>query len=636
MSIQKLISTYEHQLDISEYIDAIGCDIEQLYIDKFWNNISDDKWIYIDDDMLKWIGYKSENNEYKLKKRYIQLLENNFTEDEEYKYLNASEIKSFYEEINSHEETAIAYNTHNKVKHILVAPDCFKESLMLIQTDRSKQIRKYYLSLERVFKSYLNYCNAFKDKLIAIEKSKTSNLIESISDIKQLEKTGRVYIATSKYNANKMIFKVGQTSQKPKQRLQNYNTVALEETETYYCQLFECHNPALLESILHTFLKPFQYKNELFQLPYDSLVKIFKQICSDYDNHYNMVNEYIEYDYKNQLTAAKANPAPIDLVQINEQVIKDNRFTDNHSENIFIYNGIKLYLCPRCNDYVCTSSNALYQHYVNRVVKCLEQPKTDMNNTDHVQTLITKNNIKVYSCTDCNKAFTHQYLLNNHYKSTTKCIGLEEKSIVTEVKITSEQIIEEITSIKATQTKPEIKVASDTKNMLSSKIIDNLCNLYNYEDEPSEDIIQFMNKSKVIIDTLQVVRDNEQTIDPVVESILNHFNVQFDFQSLSITNNDEIKYLSAKDLAAIFATTEAKSLYSINNNIRKLLKPYHFNLNSTRLPIDGSKKRIEYYFITFNCMNISYIAKTKLNKQEVLDDIIFYINDKNKVSIKVR
>ena len=31
-----------------------------LFLDKFWNNIKEDIWIYIDDNMLKYIGYNCE------------------------------------------------------------------------------------------------------------------------------------------------------------------------------------------------------------------------------------------------------------------------------------------------------------------------------------------------------------------------------------------------------------------------------------------------------------------------------------------------------------------------------------------------------------------------------------------------
>ena len=619
MSSQDLISKHEHQLNITEYIEAIGADIDQLYIDQFWNNIAEDKWIYIDDNLLKWIGYHSDNTK-KLKVRYTQLLEKNFTKDTDYKYLNASEMKDFYVPLEGYIEIPINFNGHNRTKHILVDPQCFKESLMLMQTDRAKQIRKYYLDLERIFKSYLNYCNAFKDQLLEQEKAKNTYLIEAVSDIKQLERVGYVYIATSKYNASRLIFKVGYTIQKPKQRLQNYNTVALAETETYYCQLFQCYNQQLLESTLHAFLKPFQYKNELFRLPYDSLVKIFTKLCSDHDDHMTIVNNYINNEYQNDFTKAKADPKPIDLAQKAEQLNKEIRFDDNHSENIFIYLGVKLYLCPRCNEYVSTSSNGLYQHFANRVVKCTDQPKKDMNDPKVVELLISKNNIKIFPCHDCKKTFTHKYLLNNHYSSTTKCKSPEQCQNEPKMPVQPKISVES-------------KVSIPIHPKVSSNMINNLCELYNHESTTDPTLIQFMQQNKQTLNNLQLIRNQGTELDPQIASILKIFNVDFDFQSLSITNIDDIKYLSAKEVAEHFKTDANKSLYSINANLRKLLKPFWFNLNSTRMALD-SKKRIEMYFISFNCMNTSYIPKKSLNMPNILDTVRFCINGQNKISIQ--
>jgi hypothetical protein len=42
---------------IQEFIKNKNYNIENLYIDKFWESISEDKWIYIDDNMLEWMGY---------------------------------------------------------------------------------------------------------------------------------------------------------------------------------------------------------------------------------------------------------------------------------------------------------------------------------------------------------------------------------------------------------------------------------------------------------------------------------------------------------------------------------------------------------------------------------------------------
>ena len=46
-------------LTIQEFIEDKNYNIDSLYIDKFWESISNDKWIYINDDMLKWMGYNA-------------------------------------------------------------------------------------------------------------------------------------------------------------------------------------------------------------------------------------------------------------------------------------------------------------------------------------------------------------------------------------------------------------------------------------------------------------------------------------------------------------------------------------------------------------------------------------------------
>jgi hypothetical protein len=48
-----------NQLSVTEFIAEQGFEIDQLYVDKFWDNISDDKWIYVGNEMLEWIGYSA-------------------------------------------------------------------------------------------------------------------------------------------------------------------------------------------------------------------------------------------------------------------------------------------------------------------------------------------------------------------------------------------------------------------------------------------------------------------------------------------------------------------------------------------------------------------------------------------------
>ena len=54
-----------------------------------------------------------------------------------------------------HLENNVKINNHNKVKHLILSSDCFKNSLMLLQTLRAIEIIKYYIELEKLFKDYL-------------------------------------------------------------------------------------------------------------------------------------------------------------------------------------------------------------------------------------------------------------------------------------------------------------------------------------------------------------------------------------------------------------------------------------------------------------------------------------------------
>ena len=57
----------------------------------------------------------------------------------------------------------------------------------------------------------------------------------------------------------------------------------------------------MLECLIHNFLSPFVYKNELFQLHYKPLSNIVKEISIQYDIMTNMVNNYIKENYINDL-----------------------------------------------------------------------------------------------------------------------------------------------------------------------------------------------------------------------------------------------------------------------------------------------------------------------------------------------
>jgi hypothetical protein len=143
---------------IQEFIKNKNYNIENLYIDKFWNLL-----VKINGFILM-IIVRMDGIWYSTKKNYIKILINNFIEINDYRYLNNKELNDF---------GSVAYTTDPKIdinlkynsKHIIVTSKCFKKSLMLIKTDKANKVRDYYIELEDIFKDYLKYQNEYQKLL---------------------------------------------------------------------------------------------------------------------------------------------------------------------------------------------------------------------------------------------------------------------------------------------------------------------------------------------------------------------------------------------------------------------------------------------------------------------------------------
>jgi hypothetical protein len=427
---------------IKELLKVINYEFNELYIDKFWENITDDKWIYIDNEILLWIGYNSEESKQN-KQNYIKLLKENFEEISDYNLLNTNSFNNFLSMSNLHLENI---NTHNKVKHLIISPDCFKQSLMILRTNKSKEIRKYYTELEKIFKFYLQYQSKYQElKNLKVNeeleevKSNLENkenefkrfIINQSNKLIKLEKDEYVYGSTNHLNALSNITKFGK-SKNVTRRLCNFNINALDENEFYYFLIKKCYDSNTLESLIHSLLKPFNYKNELFQLHSTPLLKIVNKICFEYNKLTDLVNEYIENEFQDDLNLEVKIPKPLtgDEIKNIKQNIEiesgdeDDEETDINIEriaiedNIHIYKGIKLYNCPRCKIFTCKERNTMLNH-ISRSTKCEENKDASEIN---IEELIKKNNIKFYPCEKCNKmTFSTPAKLRRHQYSLTPC-----------------------------------------------------------------------------------------------------------------------------------------------------------------------------------------------------------------------
>jgi len=255
-----IININKPLLTIKELLNNLNYQYNDIYLDKFWQNIKDDIWIYIDDNMLKYIGYNS-NELWKEKQNYLNLVKRNFDEDIDFKYINSKEFKIF---LSTHEVPIEnnEYNEHNKVKHLIVSPDCFKQSLMLLQTPKSKEIKKYYIELERIFKFYLEYQNEYRKAELENKNKELEN--KDLESKKKVEITLRdsfnkrciVYLIKVKIDDG-IIYKFGYTDDIVT-RLRTHKNQINDDIELIYC--IESKDNKMLEKLLIDYLEQYKFR----------------------------------------------------------------------------------------------------------------------------------------------------------------------------------------------------------------------------------------------------------------------------------------------------------------------------------------------------------------------------------------
>ena len=204
--INKAIEKY-NLLTFDKFIIYCNININKLVIDKFFHNIKRDVPIYFDKSVVDYFGYNG--TDFKKKEKIINLIKANFSEYKNKLWweLNNKEYENFISSINNpmpllrgienidansktngnneknpkfvlpnlenidaNNETndnneqnnkIILYpnskSFQNKTKHLFVSTRMFKEMLMLCNTKKGKQVRKYYIEMLDVYEIYREY-----------------------------------------------------------------------------------------------------------------------------------------------------------------------------------------------------------------------------------------------------------------------------------------------------------------------------------------------------------------------------------------------------------------------------------------------------------------------------------------------
>jgi phage anti-repressor protein len=164
----------------------------------------------------------------------------------------------------------------NYVEKIMLTPDCFKELCMISQTAKAKEVRHFYLSIEKLIRKYHQY---IEEKL-----TKKINLLEKNQKPKVNIKGGVIYffralndVDLSDVNLDDVdmeLFKIGKTVN-AKNRFNTYNSGNANDVEPLF--IIEVSDIHKVEACIKSLLKDFQYRErkEVYKLDVTTLKEVF-------------------------------------------------------------------------------------------------------------------------------------------------------------------------------------------------------------------------------------------------------------------------------------------------------------------------------------------------------------------------
>ena len=108
--------------------------VDQLYVDRFWSSLYEDKWIYIDSEIVRWVGY--DDNHIKDGKNYIlKKLRTSFEENTDFKLIKLEDVDE------CDVIPSIDFDTIHTQKLLIVEIDTFKELLLTMNTPKARQVQ---------------------------------------------------------------------------------------------------------------------------------------------------------------------------------------------------------------------------------------------------------------------------------------------------------------------------------------------------------------------------------------------------------------------------------------------------------------------------------------------------------------
>jgi hypothetical protein len=169
-------------MKFDEFVRFNSIDLDGIFVDKFFHNIRNDMPIYMNQDMIEYFGYSGilkkqiESVKYLINTNFLEYQNQHWWDfnNKDYIERRKSLLADHSDHKNSDKSTENPEETHDinvlypppqrgrgkaNAKHLLVAPKLFKEMLMVCQTEKGKQVRRYYIELVDVMQLYIRFQN---------------------------------------------------------------------------------------------------------------------------------------------------------------------------------------------------------------------------------------------------------------------------------------------------------------------------------------------------------------------------------------------------------------------------------------------------------------------------------------------
>ena len=303
-----LTASKEELLTVIEFIEVTEFPIDAFMIDRFWNTMEEDRLIYVDDELIRWMGYRCASVTDR-KRDFVDMLHPYMCGDDYYNY-TTKEYNNFLAREDSHSKNiyppAPTARGSVTMKHLLLTPDCLRAVMMRVNTARGNEVRQYYISLEKLFKTYIKYQMEFKNietnrllketrKELAQRDVYINNVKSLIENVHYLIAKEYVYIATTYMYASKNQFKIGK-AQDLRSRLSSYNTGRPEGDRYFYVNVWATCDCFLLEKKITTPIKQWRdaKDREMYVINYDWLYQYVKEVCEHDNVEMGMVNDLIK------------------------------------------------------------------------------------------------------------------------------------------------------------------------------------------------------------------------------------------------------------------------------------------------------------------------------------------------------